>query len=306
MLIRLLNNFVHDTYLNQLLQKRSQSRYEHEVQKLRAEVNHQSDAIPERFVIFNFPRSGSNLLCTMLNQHPEILCHQEVFNPLKIYYSKDFHLLFDKDESTIQDDFFDGKAGLGSKRQRDFKPEHFVTQLWRYSYGASAVGFNLFPTHIPNMAPALIRDKEVKKVLLLRRNKVKCYVSRAIARKTNVWDISKKKSRQNTFKTTTQVEVDPNRLLLWSRQYDEYFNSLRQQIGQFNQPFFEVAYEDLVGPLADKIKAELLDFIGVSQQIEALQPLTKKQNPKKISELVVNYAQLRKELLGTELEKFLS
>ena len=35
-----------------------------------------------RFVILAAPRSGSNLLCTLLNSHPEILCHHEVFNPV--------------------------------------------------------------------------------------------------------------------------------------------------------------------------------------------------------------------------------
>ena len=35
-----------------------------------------------RFVILAAPRSGSNLLCTLLDSHPEILCHHEVFNPV--------------------------------------------------------------------------------------------------------------------------------------------------------------------------------------------------------------------------------
>ncbi|MCA9265021.1 MAG: sulfotransferase, partial [Planctomycetales bacterium] len=39
----------------------------------------------KRFVILAVPRTGSNLLCTLLNSHPEILCHHEVFNPQGIF-----------------------------------------------------------------------------------------------------------------------------------------------------------------------------------------------------------------------------
>ena len=33
------------------------------------------------------PRTGSNWLCTLLDSHPEVLCHHEIFNPEGLHYS---------------------------------------------------------------------------------------------------------------------------------------------------------------------------------------------------------------------------
>jgi hypothetical protein len=43
-----------------------------------------------RFVIFAVPRTGSNWLCSLLNSHPEIICHHEIFNPERIIYSTSY------------------------------------------------------------------------------------------------------------------------------------------------------------------------------------------------------------------------
>jgi hypothetical protein len=44
------------------------------------------DAMPETsFCIITQPRTGSNHLCGLLNSHPEIVCHYELFNRRRIY-----------------------------------------------------------------------------------------------------------------------------------------------------------------------------------------------------------------------------
>ena len=43
-----------------------------------------------RFVILAVPRTGSNLLCTLLNSHPQILCHHEIFNPAGVFAAPDY------------------------------------------------------------------------------------------------------------------------------------------------------------------------------------------------------------------------
>ena len=37
------------------------------------------------FVILAAPRTGSNMLCTLLNSHPAITCHHEIFNPRGVF-----------------------------------------------------------------------------------------------------------------------------------------------------------------------------------------------------------------------------
>ena len=41
----------------------------------------QSGNIKSHFVILAASRSGSNMLCRMLDSHPAILCHHEIYNP---------------------------------------------------------------------------------------------------------------------------------------------------------------------------------------------------------------------------------
>lgn len=308
MIIRVFNHFVHDTFLNQLLEKNSYSKYTKELQELKDRYDKLERHLPNRFVIFNFPRSGSNFLCTMLNNHPDILCHSEMFNPKKIFYSKDFHELYGGEQSVPREDLVLGKIGLGSKRERDYEPEKFLMKIWHHNYGNSAVGFNLFPTHVPNMATSLLKDREVKIIFLIRKNKIRCYVSRAIARKTNSWsNYSNSSSATKKPKTTktTKVRVDAKDLLRWSQRYDRYFASMRQKMNDLDRSFLEVNYEDLVGIDSDLYKAKLLDFIEVPMQLDKLKPLNKKQNSASLSELIINFEQLKEDLSGTQLEPLL-
>ena len=71
-----------------------------------------------RFAIVAAPRTGSNMLCTMLNAHPEILCHHEIFNPAGIHYALDHR---------------DGQFELGSMAERDRYPTAFLPQGLRAS-----------------------------------------------------------------------------------------------------------------------------------------------------------------------------
>lgn len=283
---------------NAFVQRLSQRRYSGMMNSL---PDIEEDGLPRRFVIFNFPRSGSNLLCSMLNQHPDILCHHEVFNPQKIYYAKNFHELLGGGEQPLPRlDLIDGKVGIGSKWERNTSPERFMLKLWQHSYEAKAVGFNLFPTHIPNAATSIIKDDNIQKILLVRRNKVKCYVSRAIARKTGVWDLYGNKLNGPKISVT----INPKRLLAWSYGYDRYFEKMRQHLAASNQSYLDLIYEEIVGKDSSVVKTEMLKFIGVSPDIHDLQPPLKKQNSNQLCELVSNFTQLKKALAGTELEAF--
>ena len=68
-----------------------------------------------RFVILSVPRAGSNLLCTLLNSHPEVLCHHEVFNPRGIFYALTHR---------------DGSFSVGSVAERQRDPLGFLERLW--------------------------------------------------------------------------------------------------------------------------------------------------------------------------------
>lgn len=284
------------------LENRSYSKYK-QLQNQLSDLKSTDLKLPDRFVIFTQPRSGSNLLCGMLNLHPEILCHHEIFNPQRIYYAKDFHQLLGNGETIVRQDLIRGKVGLASIVKRKLDPEQFVFKIWSNNFGHKAVGFNLFPNHIPHMSMSLIKDKNIKKIILSRRNKVKCYVSRLIAQKTGRWDsynLSQMKNKENI-----SVSVNASKLLRWSRKSDYYFNELQQKINKMEQNFLELSYEDLIGKHSELVKSDLLKFIGVSPAIDYLQAPLKKQNSNNLEDLIANFHELKDQLHGTELEKHL-
>jgi LPS sulfotransferase NodH len=297
---KLLMNLIFD----QIVQDKSYKKYTHELNKALNEQKNSKTVLPIRFVIFTYPRSGSNLLCGMLNFHPQIICHHELFNPKKIYYSKDFHKIYGGDGETVwREALISGKKGIGTIRERNLFPEKFLVKVWQHNYDYDAVGFNLFPTHITNASVSLIKDEGVKKILLSRQNTVKSYVSLLLARKTGVWDSYDDNKRRKV--KTTQVTVNAKRLLSWSRKYNQHFNSLRQNLVDSKQSFMDLAYEDLVSDKSKSVKIGLLEFLGVSNQLDYLQPPQRKQNANNLADLVSNYEELKEKLIGTELESLL-
>ena len=121
-----------------------------------------------KFVILAVPRTGSNYLCGMLNTHPEILCHHEVFNPEDIFYALDYR---------------NGRI-KGNIDERNKYPKLFLNNLLELNFGHNAVGFK-FMTGQNARALNLIRgDMNIKKIILKRKNKIKTYVSLLIAEKT--------------------------------------------------------------------------------------------------------------------------
>jgi LPS sulfotransferase NodH len=240
-----------------------------------------------RFVIFSSPRSGSNLLCGMLNSHPEIICHHEVFHPHAIYYALDHR---------------DGDIDLGTITERERQPEQFISRLWQQNFGCIAVGFKIMPGHNPQAFELLINDKNIKKIVLKRRNLLKAYVSSRIARQTKVWSNLK---ANNRTEESQKIAIEIDNLFSWFQAKKKYYQSLFQKLNDANQPFLELTYEDLAGSNSEAIKLKLMEFVGVSVDLSLLQIAHQKQNSNNLADLVANFAELKSQLYGTELEPLL-
>ena len=83
-----------------------------------------------RFVILSARRSGSNLLCTLIDSHPDALCHHELFNPRGIFTALDL-----RDTATPLHDI--------ATRERD--PVAYLAQVWRCNANVSALGQRVLP-----------------------------------------------------------------------------------------------------------------------------------------------------------------
>jgi hypothetical protein len=114
--------------------------------RLEAHFQTKKEGEATRFVVLSWKRTGSNLLCGILFNHPEITMHNELLNPIDIfsYYPTAF------------------RPGPNQKRlwsvlTRDLFPIDFLEFIWSGTMASDdltlvnpnfkAVGFKSFPDH---------------------------------------------------------------------------------------------------------------------------------------------------------------
>jgi LPS sulfotransferase NodH len=232
------------------------------------------------FVIIAAPRTGSNMLCSMLNSHPQILCHHELFNPEGIHCALDWRV---------------AGAGFGTLADRDRDPREFLAQVWMNGCGASAVGFKMNRGQNSAAFRLVLPEREIRKILLIRRNRLRTFVSERIAEHTGVWESY---AFSEVSAVMAPVEVDVLQLREHIATNRSYYDRIREALRSTGQEYLEVAYEDLA---AHSSRQRLLTYLGVAQEV-ALSPATRKVARGELSAMIANYDSLAAELAGTDLE----
>ena len=229
-----------------------------------------------RFLIACQPRTGSNWLCAMLQSHPRILCHHEVFHPDEIYYAMGHR---------------DGRlAHLGSARERDADPLGFLERLWQEDCGRSAVGVKVLGDQVPTVLARLLADSGVRKVVLRRQSRLRAYVSLLRARASGFW------ARRSY--DGLAVQVDAPELLEFARRYDAYYSGLRAATR--SQPALEIVYEELQRD--PRVLARLLEFLGVDSDGVELGAHMPRQSSDSLRQAIRNFDELARALRGSALE----
>lgn len=236
---------------------------------------------PVRFVILAAPRTGSNMLCSMLNSHPSVLCHHELFNPEGIHYALDRRT---------------GEIDLGSPAQRDRDPAAFLARVWRHSQGAKALGFKLNRDQNERAFAAVLSNPAIRKIVLIRRNRVETFVSELIAQQTGQWE-SYATSDLRPYAQT--VYVDARELQCHIARNQDYYAAIRKALAASGQAHLEVAYEEL-GRRGEQRR--ILDYLGIPPGRTNLQAGTRRVNIRCLRDVVANHAALVAALSGSELE----
>jgi LPS sulfotransferase NodH len=234
-----------------------------------------------RFVIFAAPRTGSNLLCGLLNSHPNIVCHHGLFNPDGVHYALDHR---------------DGSLDFGSRGERDRDPAVFLDQVWRNALGMAAVGFKFNHGEDDLALQLLIRDPLVRKILLSRGNRVRAYVSALEAAATGQWESY---GVADVIRGRQAVHVDPAGLWKYVNASDDFYASLRESLSTTRQSFFSVDYESLGSPVE---MGKLLRFLDMGACRLTLTAPSYKRGSQDLNDLVVNFAELAAALRGSALE----
>jgi hypothetical protein len=244
----------------------------------------EADPYPSvRFVVLAAPRTGSNWLCTLLDSHPEVLCHHEIFNPGGLHYSLRLR---------------DGSFDLGSVAERDRAPEAVLERVWRHSLGHPAVGFKLNRGQDERVFRQVLADPGVLALVLHRRNRVRAFVSEQIAERTGHWE-SYLGSGGEAGSGPRRLVVEAAALRAGVERNERYYAALEAALRAAAKPALTLVYERLAEPGE---RRRLLRFLGVADRPELLSGATRKQNPYPLRELIANFAQLAAGLRGSDLE----
>ena len=224
-----------------------------------------------RFVILAAPRTGSNLLCTLLNSHPQVLCHHEVFNPQGVFTAHDYH---------------GDTLNVDSLRQRDDDPLGFLERVWQTGGDDMCVGFKSTRGQDQQVLKNVLEDAGVKKIVLRRRNRIKTYVSERIAQATHQWEVY---SQHDLMLPRPRIHVDAAELKEHIASNQRFYAEIMAALSCPSQPHLEIDYESL---FERGVQVRMFEFLEVDRPETPPIPGSVKQNPTDLRDTIANFAEL--------------
>jgi len=233
-----------------------------------------------RFLIVAARRTGSNLLCTLLGSHPDVLCHHELFNPDGIFYAL-----------PLRENGF----SLGTLAERAADPLGFLGRVWDANLGKRCIGFKMTRGQHRRVLEALLADPTVRVIVLRRANRVKAFASELRAEATSRWEIY---DRAELDPERPRVHVAPAALDAYLAANEAFYTEVDRALAGSDGRVLRVTYERL---FRDDEQRRLLDFLELPSDGGALTAKSVKQNPCDLRDLIENYDALARELAGSVL-----
>lgn len=250
-----------------------------------------------KFILLGTQRTGTTLIRTSLDSHPDILCCGEVFelgrNPYRNddgYWSYSTRSVYHRLRSGL----------LPGTVAKEYLERLFFDQ--RYS----AVGFKLMLSQCkakPFIWP-LLTQYELKAVLVIRRNALKTLISRRTAAASGVYHISNTLKAKSAVRSwnARKIHLDSTSLLLELESIVSERDQWRSLIGNTFE-LLEVYYEDYTKD-QDSMNSKLQNFLNVNEY--PLKSDLRKVNPDKLEQILGNFGEVRQVLEGTKFEEFLN
>ncbi|KAL3909756.1 MAG: hypothetical protein SGILL_007960 [Bacillariaceae sp.] len=288
-----------------LLMKKPHSRdaRKRAVAMLRRAVGARQDYEYNRFVVLSWKRTGSNLLCGVLFNHPELAMHNELFNPIDIfsYYQS----------SLIRNSEGDRWTSLG----RDLYPEAFLEHIWTgrdisgdpIKTNTKSIGFKSFPDHWWEarndtvFERHIMDDVGVKKIVLFREDELAVYVSMKRAEATGLY-------MTKSYPPGMKIHIEPEAFQIFLNNYRDTFRR-RYTSAMRDQDTFRISYEQLVEEedFETNILPLLWDFLGVDDTVplKKLRETVKQADPgEDLSGVISNYDELEFCFRHTDVKHF--
>ena len=223
------------------------------------------------FVVFAEMRTGSNFLETNLNAFDGLTCHGEAFNPHFIGYPNSGEIL-----------------GV-TQAMREADPARLIQEI-KAQPGVLG-GFRYFHDHDPRVLDLMLEDPRCAKIVLTR-NPLDSYVSWKIAQETGQWKLTNVKRRKEA-----KARFDAAEFAAHVEVLQEFQVTLLNRLQALGQTAFYVAYEDLQNVV---VMNGLARWLGVAEQLEALDESLKRQNPAPVVAKVANPDEMQEALSGLD------
>jgi len=240
-----------------------------------------------KFLMISSPRTGSNLLTGMLDAHPEIIAHYELFHKQAVYYSDKYGHEWIKDYNV---------------EKRDKDPASFLEFIYsqRLNTKAKCIGFKIFDEHNMALLEELIADPKVKKIILKRDNLLMSFLSKLEAEKSGVF--FETKDGKKAYQKPERINFNYRHFRIYEQRNLKFFDEVENKIKFHGQDYFTIEYQNI---LNKDVLRELLVFLGVTPDPDLLEVRFRKQNQKKLEDRLSNYEEMLSQLKEKSCEKYL-
>jgi len=233
------------------------------------------------FFILGQERTGSSLLREAMHHCPHVHMENEIFNPGDRGFNSDLGFGTDLDFGTDFESICEG-------------------YLRRHRISVRAVGCKIFYTHLTDDEwEKFLALRDFKIVHLLRRNRLRCYVSLLIAEKTNTW--YENQSQATLALDERRVQIDHRELLRFIHKSRAHEARASERLR--HSDVLEIHYEDLVTDLETSVLAAL-EHVGAGTEWNGELVSLRRQNPEPLSNLIINYEELRHRYTDTPWHRY--
>jgi LPS sulfotransferase NodH len=230
-----------------------------------------------KFVVLGMPRTGSTLLLTGLQQHPDIKAYGELMHAVDAERSRGHHVIQRKEVAL----YFSGDGdAVTFLKQQVFDYPHPC---------AKAVGFKLHSEFKQcagtlDLLPRLAAEIDGLHVIhLVRENYFDVFVSRKVAETSGLW-------RQPTGSAPVlppKIRIDPDTAV---SEIERYAQADRILAETFNSgKYLRILYTDLAASFSAEMKS-LFEFLGVDPV--DVNPLLEKQIKQRPADFIENFEEL--------------
>lgn len=256
-----------------------------------------------RFVLVTYPRCGSHLLATALEDRGDVLAQHELIHG-------NYHRTFGRGEKVAEKlykRFWRHPRHTWDRGQFDL-PYNLNCD----PQDLAAAGFilhrcmsNLIPNHPrlhhkrfgQGLWPVVAADKGVKIIFVHRENQLKRRVSELVADGAAKWQLYRKESHGRKV----HVNMGKGGLLKHIAWYEEFYAVAKELLKDHDS--MEVVYEEMTQDL-QRVMVGVQEFLGLTPVME-IRPRTFKRESRPLARIIHNFHEVRVKLRGTPYEHYL-